>query len=88
MVTIYVDNNATTQVDPEVVEVMLPYLSEHYGNPSSMHMFGGDVGKAIEKDLSDLGEVNVSLVDDPVFAGAIGGLKLANDMPAEEWENL
>lgn len=44
---IYLDNNATTKVDPKVVEVMLPYLAEYYGNPSSMHTFGGQVSKAV-----------------------------------------
>ena len=43
MKTIYVDNNATTRVAPEVVEEMSPYFSEFYGNPSSMHAFGGQV---------------------------------------------
>ena len=43
---VYMDNNATTRVAPEVLEVMLPYFSELYGNPSSMHSFGGQVGKA------------------------------------------
>ncbi|MCU0543591.1 MAG: cysteine desulfurase NifS [Oscillatoriaceae cyanobacterium Prado104] len=45
---IYLDNNATTQVDPEVVEAILPYLTQYYGNPSSMHTFGGQVGKALK----------------------------------------
>ncbi|MFQ3612870.1 MAG: cysteine desulfurase NifS [Cyanobacteriota bacterium] len=46
---IYLDNNATTAVDPLVLEAMLPYLKEFYGNPSSMHSFGGQVGKALSQ---------------------------------------
>jgi cysteine desulfurase len=46
---IYLDNNATTKVDPVVVDTMLPYLREYYGNPSSMHTFGGQVGKAVKE---------------------------------------
>ena len=49
MRTVYLDNNATTAVDPLVVEAMMPFLVEHYGNPSSMHEFGGNVSNAIEK---------------------------------------
>lgn len=45
---IYMDNNATTRVAPEVVDVMLPFLTECYGNPSSMHNFGGQLAGAIE----------------------------------------
>jgi cysteine desulfurase len=47
--TVYVDNNATTKVAPEVMEVMLPYFSEYYGNPSSMHFFGGQVQKKVDE---------------------------------------
>lgn len=46
---VYLDNNATTKVDPEVMEAMLPFLTEYYGNPSSIHSFGGQVGKDIAK---------------------------------------
>jgi len=48
-VPIYLDNNATTRVDARVVEAMLPFFSEHFGNPSSMHAFGRQVGAAIKK---------------------------------------
>ncbi len=47
MRNVYADNNATTRVAPEVVEEMLPYFSELYGNPSSMHYFGGQVEKKV-----------------------------------------
>ena len=48
MKTIYLDNNATTAIAPEVREAMLPYLGELYGNPSSMHTFGGQVAGAVD----------------------------------------
>ncbi|MBF0101573.1 MAG: cysteine desulfurase NifS [Desulfobacterales bacterium] len=46
---IYVDNNATTKVDPEVLNEMVPYFDKYYGNPSSMHSFGGEIGKKIQE---------------------------------------
>lgn len=46
---IYLDNNATTKVDPEVMDAMMPFFTEYYGNPSSIHMFGERVGHAIKK---------------------------------------
>ncbi|MDF1578262.1 MAG: aminotransferase class V-fold PLP-dependent enzyme, partial [Desulfobulbales bacterium] len=44
---VYMDNNATTRVAPEVVADMLPFFGDYYGNPSSMHTFGGQVGRKI-----------------------------------------
>src|SRR5918992_1702641 len=44
---IYFDNNATTRVMPEVFEAMAPYYAEHYGNPSSIHRFGSQVGQRV-----------------------------------------
>ena len=56
---IYMDNNATTRVADEVVEAMLPYLTQRYGNPSSMHTFGGsvahDIARAREQVAAILG---------------------------------
>src|SRR5438105_10808500 len=45
---IYLDNNATTQLDPSVIEEMLPFLMEHYGNPSSGYAFAARARKAID----------------------------------------
>jgi len=49
MRVIYVDNNATTKVAPEVMEEMLPCFCELYGNPSSMHFFGGQVQRKVDE---------------------------------------
>jgi cysteine desulfurase len=54
--TVYVDNNATTKVAPEVLEVMAPFFSEYYGNPSSMHFFGGQVQKKVDEARGKVAE--------------------------------
>ena len=46
---IYFDNNATTRIAPPVYEAMAPYLTELYGNPSSIHSFGSRVGRALDR---------------------------------------
>ena len=48
MKRIYFDNNATTAIDPQVLEAMLPYLREHFGNPSSGHRFGEVASRAVD----------------------------------------
>ncbi|MBL0712311.1 MAG: cysteine desulfurase NifS [Desulfosarcina sp.] len=57
MKTIYLDNNATTRVAPEVVAEMLPYFSEYYGNPSSMHSFGGNLGLKVREARARIAEL-------------------------------
>ena len=46
---IYLDNNATTAVAPEVLDAMLPFFKERYGNPSSIHRFGGSLKRYIDR---------------------------------------
>ncbi len=54
---IYLDNNATTCVAPEVFEAMVPYLTELYGNPSSIHHFGGQVASKVEEAREKLADL-------------------------------
>ncbi|MBA3018445.1 MAG: aminotransferase class V-fold PLP-dependent enzyme, partial [Desulfobacteraceae bacterium] len=54
MKIIYVDNNATTQVAPEVLKEMLPYFTESYGNPSSIHSFGGNLSYKLKEARAKL----------------------------------
>ncbi|MGB0661731.1 MAG: cysteine desulfurase NifS [Mangrovicoccus sp.] len=54
---VYLDNNATTRVYPEVVEAMLPFFTEQFGNASSIHAFGDEVGKAIRNARKSLQEL-------------------------------
>ena len=54
---IYFDNNATTEVAPEVLDVMLPFLKDLYGNPSSMHTFGGQVEKYIRQSRESISQL-------------------------------
>ena len=68
---IYLDNNATTKVAPEVMEAMLPYLSELYGNPSSMHTFGGQVGKAVVRAREQIAAL-IGAQPDEVFFTSCG----------------
>ncbi|HWE03383.1 MAG TPA: aminotransferase class V-fold PLP-dependent enzyme [Tepidisphaeraceae bacterium] len=54
---VYLDNNATTRPAPEVVEAMLPYLTEWYGNPSSVHRFGQRARQAIDESRGKIAEL-------------------------------
>ena len=69
MNVIYVDNNATTQVAPEVLEEMLPYFNEFYGNPSSMHTFGGLVEHKIVEARERLAELLGASQEEIIFNG-------------------
>jgi cysteine desulfurase len=67
MKIVYVDNNATTRVDPAVVDAMLPFYSESYGNPSSMHAFGGNVAKSIQTSREQLASLLNATPEEIVF---------------------
>jgi cysteine desulfurase len=67
MKTVYLDNNATTQVAAEVMEVMLPYFRDLYGNPSSMHSFGGQVGRTIREAREQTAALIGALPDEIIF---------------------
>jgi len=67
MNTIYLDNNATTQVAEEVLEVMLPYFRDLYGNPSSMHSFGGQVGQKIRAAREQVAALLGAMPEEIIF---------------------
>ena len=70
MSTIYMDNNATTMVDPQVLEAMLPFFSERYGNPSSMHTFGGAVGSRLSEAREQVAAILGATPGEVVFTSS------------------
>ena len=83
---IYLDYNATTPIDERVADVMLPYLYEHFGNPSSSHLFGIEAKKGVERARAQIANMLGSKVDEIIFTSggsesnnqAIIGAALAN----------
>ena len=69
MKPVYLDNNATTKVAPEVMEEMLPFFSDLYGNPSSMHTFGGQVHRKIEHSRESVASLIGALPEEIIFTG-------------------
>lgn len=66
---IYLDNAATTQVYPEVLEAMMPYFTEYYGNPSSIYTFAGEAGKAVSKARETLASAIGAKAEEIYFTG-------------------
>jgi cysteine desulfurase len=66
---VYLDNNATTMVAPEVAEAMAPFLTELYGNPSSIHSFGGQIAKHIQKAREQVAGLLGAQPNEIVFTG-------------------
>ncbi|OGS90754.1 MAG: cysteine desulfurase NifS [Gallionellales bacterium GWA2_60_18] len=67
---IYLDYNATTPVAPEVVEAMLPYLVEHFGNPSSSHAYGLAARQAVAEARASVAALIHAQEDEIVFTGS------------------
>ena len=66
---IYLDNAATTQVYPEVLEAMTPYFTEHYGNPSSIYSFAGESKRAVDAARSTIAEFLNASTEEVYFTG-------------------
>ena len=64
---VYLDNNATTQVAPEVRDVMLPFFGPLYGNPSSMHRFGGQIAKYVDRARDEVARFINAEPDEIIF---------------------
>lgn len=73
---IYLDYNATTPIDPRVAEAMLPFIYQHFGNPSSSHIFGVTARKGVEKARNQLAEMLQCQVDEVIFTS--GGTESNN----------
>ena len=65
--TVYFDNNATTRVAPEVRDAMLPFFGEKYGNPSSMHAFGGAIAKDLDRAREEVAQFLNAEPDEIIF---------------------
>lgn len=76
MKPIYLDYNATTPLDPAVIETMLPYLREHFGNPSSTHAYGKTAHDAVERARLQVADLFGAHADEIVFTG--GGTEASN----------
>ena len=73
---IYLDNNATTRVAPEVLEAMLPYYGEVFGNPSSVHGYGQEAKAALDLAREQVASLLNSEPNEIVFTG--GGTESDN----------
>lgn len=68
--SVYLDNAATTRIAPEVLEEMMPFLTEHYGNPSSIHKFGSKARVAIEKVRKTIAKYLSASTSEVFFTGS------------------
>ena len=67
---VYLDNNATTKVDEEVVKAMIPYFSEYYGNPFSLHLFGNETGLAVTQARQTIADILKAKPSEIIFTAS------------------
>ena len=67
---VYLDNNATTKVDEAVLQTMLPYFSEYYGNPFSLHLFGTETGKAVTEARQTIADILKAKPSEIIFTAS------------------
>ena len=67
---VYLDNNATTKVDEEVVKAMMPYFSEYYGNPFSLHLFGNETGLAVTQARQTIADILKAKPNEIIFTAS------------------
>ena len=67
---VYLDNNATTKVDEKVLEAMIPYFSEYYGNPFSLHLFGAETGQAVSEARKTIADILKAKPSEIIFTAS------------------
>ena len=67
---VYLDNNATTKVDEEVVKAMMPYFSDYYGNPFSLHLFGNETGLAVTEARQTIADILKAKPSEIIFTAS------------------
>lgn len=67
---VYLDNNATTKVDEEVVKAMMPYFSDYYGNPFSLHLFGNETGLAVTEARQTIADLIKAKPSEIIFTAS------------------
>ena len=67
---VYLDNNATTKVDEKVLEAMIPYFSEYYGNPFSLHLFGAETGQAVTEARKTIADILKAKPSEIIFTAS------------------
>ena len=82
--TIYLDNNATTKTDEDVLDEMLPFLKEKYGNPSSLYSFGKEIEEEILKSRQNIAKLLNAKEDEIIFTSCASESNTASILNAAQ----